>query len=149
LKAAKKLSERVGVVAACQAMRVSRATFYRRRETKQAKPRPTPARALSVEERNAVLEQLNSQRFADQSPRQVYAKLLDEGDYLCSVRTMYRILEDHQSTRERRNQLKHPNYQKPELLATAPNEVWSWDITKLKGPGKWIYYEYDRRECNQ
>lgn len=131
----------MGVVAACQAMGVSRATFYRRRETKQqSKPRPTPARALSVEERNAVLEQLNSQRFADQSPRQVYAKLLDEGDYLCSVRTMYRILEDHQSTRERRNQLKHPNYQKPELLATAPNEVWSWDITKLKGPGKWTYY---------
>ena len=122
-------------------MGVSRATFYRRRETKQqSKPRPTPARALSVEERNAVLEQLNRERFADQSPRQVYAKLLDEGDYLCSVRTMYRILEDHQSTRERRNQLKHPNYQKPELLATAPNEVWSWDITKLKGPGKWTYY---------
>ena len=119
---------------------MSRATFYRRRETKQIKPRPTPARALSSEERNAVLEQLNSQRFADQSPRQVYAKLLDEGDYLCSVRTMYRILQDSQSTRERRNQLKHPNHQKPELLATAPNEVWSWDITKLKGPEKWTYY---------
>ena len=121
-------------------MSVSRATFYRRSKTKRAKPRPTPARALSVEERSAVLEQLNSQRFADQSPRQVYAKLLDEGDYLCSVRTMYRILEREQSTRERRNQLKHPNYQKPELLATAPNEVWSWDITKLKGPEKWTYY---------
>jgi putative transposase len=87
-----------------------------------------------------VLDQLNSERFADQSPRQVYAKLLDEGDYFCSVRTMYRILADNQSTRERRNQLKHPNYQKPELLATAPNEVWSWDITKLKGPEKWTYY---------
>ena len=78
-----------------------------------------------------VLDQLNSDRFADQSPRQVYSKLLDEGDYLCSVRTMYRILEENQSTRERRNQLKHPDYQKPELLATGPNEVWSWDITKL------------------
>ncbi len=127
-------------MAACQAMNVSRATFYRRRETKQTKPRPTPARALSTDERDAVLEKLNSQRFADQSPRQVYAKLLDEGDYLCSVRTMYRILDENQSTRERRNQLKHPNYQKPELLATGPNEVWSWDITKLKGPEKWTYY---------
>jgi putative transposase len=87
-----------------------------------------------------VLDQLNCERFADQSPRQVYSKLLDEGDYLCSVRTMYRILADNQSLRERRNQLKHPNYQKPELLATGPNEVWSWDITKLKGPEKWTYY---------
>jgi putative transposase len=87
-----------------------------------------------------VLDQLNSERFADQSPLQVYSKLLDEGDYLCSVRTMYRILADNQSSRERRNQLKHPNYQKPELLATGPNEVWSWDITKLKGPETWTYY---------
>ena len=121
-------------------MNVSRATFYRRRETKQANPRPIPTRALSVEERNAVLVQLNSQRFADQSPRQVYSKLLDEGSYLCSVRTMYRILEENQSSRERRNQLTHPKYKKPELLATGPNEVWSWDITKLKGPEKWTYY---------
>ena len=141
MKAAEKLSKRVGVLAACRALKVSRATFYRRREPhRQTKPRPTPARALSTEERNAVLDQLNGERFADQSPRQVYAKLLDEGDYLCSVRTMYRILADNQSTRERRNQLKHPNYKKPELLATAPNEVWSWDITKLKGPEKWTYY---------
>jgi putative transposase len=95
---------------------------------------------LSHEEREAVLDQLNSERFADQSPRQVYAKLLDEGDYLCSVRTMYRTLQESDSTRERRNQLKHPNYQKPELLATGPNEVWSWNITKLKGPEKWTYY---------
>jgi putative transposase len=83
---------------------------------------------------------LNSERFADQAPRQVYAKLLDEGTYLCSVRTMYRILEDNQSVRERRNQLSHPEYTKPELLASEPNEVWSWDITKLKGPEKWTYY---------
>lgn len=140
MKEARKLSESVGAVAACRAMNVSRATLYRRRETKQTKPRPTPARALSTDERDAVLEKLNSPRFADQSPRQVYAKLLDEGDYLCSVRTMYRILDENQSTRERRNQLKHPSYQKPELLATGPNEVWSWDITKLKGPEKWTYY---------
>jgi putative transposase len=87
-----------------------------------------------------VLDQLNSERFADQSPRQVYAKLLDENQYLCSVRTMYRILDENQNVRERRNQLSHPQYQKPELLATGPNEVWSWDITKLKGPQKWTYY---------
>ena len=115
--------------------------MYRRREpSRPAKPRATPARALSVEERDAVVEQLNSERFADRSPRQVFAKLLDEGEYLCSVRTMYRILDENQSTRERRNQLQHPNYEKPELLATGPNEVWSWDITKLKGPEKWTYY---------
>ena len=87
-----------------------------------------------------MVDQLNSERFADQSPRQVYAKLLDEGQYLCSVRTMYRILDENQSVRERRNQLTHPNYKKPELLASGPNEVWSWDITKLKGPEKWTYY---------
>lgn len=122
-------------------MNVSRATFYRRRDPdRQAAPRPTPARALSPEERQAVLGQLNSDRFSDASPRQVYAKLLDEGEYLCSVRTMYRVLAENQSTRERRNQLKHPNYHKPELLASGPNEVWSWDITKLKGPETWTYY---------
>lgn len=87
-----------------------------------------------------MLDQLNCERFADQSPRQVYSKLLDEGDYLCSVRTMYRVLAENQSSRERRNQLQHPNYQKPELLATGPNEVWSWDITKLKGPETWTYF---------
>ena len=129
------------MAAACRALDVSRATFYRRREPdREVRPRPTPARALSAEERKVVLDQLNSDRFADQSPRQVYSKLLDEGDDLCSVRTMYRILEENQSTRERRNQLKHPDYKKPELLATGPNEVWSWDITKLKGPEKWTYY---------
>jgi putative transposase len=95
---------------------------------------------LSEVERQAVLDQLNSERFADQSPRQVYAKLLDEGEYLCSVRTMYRILDDNQSVRERRDQLSRPEYKKPELLASGPNEVWSWDITKLKGPEKWTYY---------
>jgi len=126
---------------ACLALNVSRATLYRRRKPKaNSAPRPSPPRALTSEERTAVLTQLNSPRFADQAPRQVYAKLLDEGTYLCSVRTMYRILEDNQSVRERRNQLSHPEYQKPELLATGPNEVWSWDITKLKGPEKWTYY---------
>jgi putative transposase len=139
--AAEKLSKRVGVAAACRGLNVSRATFYRRRQPKpKAQPRPTPLRALSKAERQNVVEQLNSERFADQSPRQVYAKLLDDGQYLCSVRTMYRILDENQCVRERRNQLTHPKYKKPELLASGPNEVWSWDITKLKGPEKWTYY---------
>ena len=77
---------------------------------------------------------LNSERFVDQAPTEVYATLLDEGKYLCSVRTMYRILEEHAELRERRDQLRHPNYEKPVLLATGANEVWSWDITKLLGP---------------
>jgi putative transposase len=87
-----------------------------------------------------VRQTLNSERFQDRAPRQVYATLLDEGQYLCSWRTMYRILEDYQEVRERRDQLRHPHYIKPELLATAPNQLWSWDITKLKGPAKWTYY---------
>ena len=135
------LCPRVGIAAACRALNVSRATYYRRQQPiEKSRPRPIPARALSQTHRQAVLDELNSQRFADQSPRQVYSKLLDEDQYLCSVRTMYRILSANDSVRERRNQLTHPRYKKPELLASGPNEVWSWDITKLKGPEKWTYY---------
>ena len=83
---------------------------------------------------------LNSERFVDQAPTEAYATLLDAGKYLCSVRTMYRILEEHAELRERRDQLRHPNYEKPVLLATGPNQVWSWDITKLLGPMKWVYF---------
>ena len=83
---------------------------------------------------------MHSPRFVDKAPAEVYATLLDEGTYLCSIRTMYRILHDNGEVRERRDQLRHPNYQKPELLATAPNQVWSWDITKLLGPAKWTYF---------
>lgn len=83
---------------------------------------------------------LHSDRFVDQAPASVYATLLDEGTYLCSVRTMYRLLKEQDEVRERRNQLRHPQYAKPELLATSPNQVWSWDITKLLGPAKWTYY---------
>lgn len=83
---------------------------------------------------------LHSERFVDQSPAEIYATLLDEGRYLCSVRTMYRILEAEDEVRERRNQARHPHYRKPELLAMEPNEVWSWDITKLLGPAKWTYF---------
>ena len=83
---------------------------------------------------------LNSERFQDQSPREVYAALLDKGEYLCHWRTMYRVLDEFKEVRERRNQLRHPTYVKPELLATAPNQLWSWDITKLRGPAPWTYY---------
>jgi putative transposase len=141
MKAAGQLSKRVGVSAACRALGVPRSSFYRAQQPKrEPKPRPTPERALKPEEKEQVLQVLNSEPFQDSAPREVYATLLDEGKYLCSWRTMYRILKDHQLVRERRDQLRHPTYSKPELLATAPNELWSWDITKLRGPVKWTYY---------
>jgi putative transposase len=133
----------VGTVAACQALGVARASLYRFCQPlslMDASQRPAPPRTLGPAERQTVLDQLNSERFVDQAPAQVYATLLDEGQYLCSVRTMYRILDQHDQVRERRNQLSHPAYQKPELLATGPNQVWSWDITKLLGPAKWTYF---------
>lgn len=141
MNAAHQLSERVGVSAACQALGVSRSTFYRGRQPKRdPEPRPTPERALKPKEKEQVCQVLNSERFQDCAPRQVYATLLDGGSYLCSWRTMYRILKDRELVRERRDQLRHPTYTKPELLATAPNQLWSWDITKLRGPAKWTYY---------
>jgi len=97
-------------------------------------------RALSVAEQAAVLDVLHAPRFRDAAPASVYATLLDEGVYLASERTMYRLLDAAGETRERRDQLVHPTYRKPELLATAPNQVWSWDITKLLGPAKWTYF---------
>ena len=106
----------------------------------QQQPRKTPARALSPWERARVRAVLYEPRFADRSPGEVAATLLDEGRYLCSERTMYRLLAEGGESRERRNQRRHPIYTKPELVATAPNEVWSWDITKLLGPRKWTYY---------
>ena len=105
------------------------------------RPRPTPARALTEPERGAVLEVLHSERFVDVSPEETYATLLDEGTYLCSTRTMYRILAAHHGgVRERRDQLTHPRYAKPELLAERPNELWWWDVSKLKGPAKWTWF---------
>ena len=117
----------------------------RQRGADPAPPRPrAPShRALGEAERGQVLDLLHSERFVDQAPTQVCAALLDEDRYLCSVRTMYRILDANQEVRERRNQRRHPVYQKPELLATGPNEVWTWDITKLKGPRKWTYVILD------
>ena len=143
MRATDHLANRVGAVRACGALRVSRASFYRwrRRETPCAAQgrRPHP-RALSEQERHGVLETLHEDRFFDQAPAAVYATLLDQGQYLCSVRTMYRLLQAHGEVRERRDHLRHPAYEKPELLAIRPNEVWSWDITKLRGPAKWTYY---------
>ena len=130
---------------ACVALNVSRASVYRQRAhlTRPPvvrQPRPKPQRALTAVERQIVLDLLRAPRFADQAPAEIYACLLDEGVYHCSIRTMYRILVQSQEVRERRNQLRHPIYKKPELLAQAPNEVWSWDITKLTGPAKWSYF---------
>lgn len=132
------LGQQIGVRAACQSLNVARSSLYRARQPQtEAKPRPKPGHALSEAERRQVRAVLNSERFMDCAPRQVYATLLDEQHYLCHWRTMYRILAAAQEVRERRNQRRQPTYTKPELLATGPNQVWSWDITQLKGPGKW------------
>ncbi len=144
MEAAEKFSTELGTVPACRAFGVSRASLYRRRQRAAApaaeRARPRSHRALSGADRQEVLDLLHSGRFVDQVPAQVCAALLDADRYLCSVRTMYRILDANQEVRERRNQRRHPVYQKPELLATGPNEVWTWDITKLKGPRKWTYF---------
>ena len=144
MEAAESLAPMVGVVAACVALGVVRATFYRWRAAKQAPPVPRErkpsTRALSPEERQEVLDTLNSERFVDLAPPQVYATLLEEKRYLCSIRTMYRILSENKMVRERRAQRRHPEYKKPELMATGPGQLWSWDITKLKGPTKGVYY---------
>jgi len=134
----------LGVAPVCQALAVPRASYYRWQHPPGTREGPPPARrvprALPPEERQHVLALLNDERFADQPPAEVYATLLDEGKYVCSVRTMYRILHEAHEVRERRRQLRHPQYEAPELLATQPNQLWSWDITKLKGPVKWTYY---------
>ena len=133
------------IAAACTALGLSRASLYRRQAFRRQppapmRPRPTPKRALATKERQTVLDLLREPRFVDLAPAEVYASLLDQGVYLCSIRTMYRVLAEHDEVRERRRQLRHPVYQKPELLAESPNQVWSWDITKLMGPVKWSYF---------
>ena len=129
--------------ALCESVGLARATLYRRRQP--ARPstptvRAASSRALVPAERQAVLDVLHSERFIDQSPAEVQATLLEEQTYLCSTRTMYRILDAAKEVRERRDQARHPAYAKPELVATAPNQIWSWDITKLKGPIPYLYY---------
>jgi putative transposase len=139
------LSTEVGVSAACQSLHVARATFYRRQQSPPAvtvvKPqRRRCPRALTEAERTETLSVLRSAEFVDRAPAAVHATLLDQGRYLCSPRTMYRLLAAQGEVRERRNQLIHPHYERPELLATAPNQLWSWDITKLKSVVKWTYF---------
>jgi putative transposase len=142
MEAVKEVGPRLGVSPTCAALGVSTASYYRRCKPKPAVvvSRPGPPRTLPAAERTAVLDVLHEPRFVDLAPAQVYAGLLDEQRYVCSERTMYRILEEHQEVRERRNQLRHPRYAAPQRLATAPNELWSWDITKLLGPAKWTYF---------
>ena len=141
------LAQSVPVRTACDSLGYPRSRWYRDQRAKSSPPAvaetstraPSP-RALSTDERATVREVLNSERFQDAAPRQVYATLLDEGTYYCHWRTMYRILAAHDEVRERRNQLRHPSYARPELLATGPNQLWSWDITKLRGPVKYSYF---------
>lgn len=141
MTAVQELAPEVGVLAACVALGVVRSSYYRQLlPVVMVPPRPAPPRALSLAERETVLAHLHEERFQDSSPAAVQATLLDEGVYHCSTRTMYRILEQHAESRERRDQRTHPVYKKPELLATSPNELWSWDITKLMGPAKWTYF---------
>ncbi len=134
------------ISASCAALGISRASLLRRVRRQLSgqpclpKARPSPPRTLPAGPRQRVLDLLRSPRFADLAPAEIYATLLDEGIYHCSISTMYRILAENSEVRERRRQLRHPVYTKPELLAKAPNQVWSWDITKLKGPAKWTYF---------
>lgn len=152
------VSPQLGIAPTCAALNFPRASYYRALSPKSKEgggsvstqvERIDPGanqsvvsnpRALQPEERRAVLEILHEARFADLAPAEVYATLLDEGRYLCSERTMYRILAENHEVRERRAQLRHPRYAAPELLATRPNQLWSWDITKLLGPTKWSYF---------
>jgi len=144
-QAVAELAPMVGRRAACAAVGEAQARWYRRH--RQSPPPPTPERmptrqprALSEVERKELRRVLNSPEHVDEAPATVYAKLLDNGAYLASVSTMYRVLRDHDEVRERRRQAVHPAAKKPELLATTPNQVYSWDITKLLGPVKWTYY---------
>ena len=145
MEAAALLAGDIGVKPACESLNLSRAGFYRNRgrlgsKGTQGKKRLSSPRALTSKEQKGVLEILHSERFVDKAPQEVYATLLDERQYHCSISTMYRLLRGSGEIKERRNQLRHPNYSKPELLADAPNQVWSWDITKLLGHVKWCYY---------
>ncbi len=141
METVREVAREVGIAPACDALAVPRASFYRWIAPVHG-PRPAPARprALDATERAAVLDVLHEERFMDQAPAEVYATLLDEGRYVGSIATMYRILRDNAEVRERRDQLRHPAYAAPELLAEAPNQLWSWDITKLMGPQKWSYF---------
>jgi len=139
------LSSKIGIKKACSYLGIARASYYRfTRKAPHQRPRlKTQGKhplALSDSQKQAVLDCLHSERFVDKAPQEIYATLLDEGVYLCSQRTMYRYLQAEGELKERRQQRRLVSYKKPELLATAPNQLWSWDITKLKGPAKWNYF---------
>ena len=136
------LAGEVGIAPACKALGVCRSTYYRRRARRSGSPRPRPAppRALSAAERKDVFDVLCSERFVDRSPAEVFATLLDEGVYLCSERTMYRVLAENRAVRERRPQRSHPHHPKPEVAARGPNQAWSWDITRLPGAAKGTFH---------
>jgi len=142
--AVEELSTSVGVKRACEDLSIPRSGLYRRRRRRLTPVPPAGVRAsarrLRDDEKTTILACLHEERFQDCSPAQVYASLLDSGQYHCSIRTMYRLLEANGASRERRDQLTHPPYRKPELLATGPNQLWSWDITKLRGPVKYSFY---------
>ena len=147
LTATQELSEVLGTRSACDATGFSRATFHRlckpkpkQEPSKPKRPRALQPNALTPEQRQEVKAILYSERFCDDSPHQVHAKLLDEGEIFCSVRTMYRLLEQEGAAKPRRNQRAHPHYEKPCVLALGPNQVWTWDVTKLQGPVKWEKY---------
>jgi putative transposase len=144
MSAVQELSLVVGVKRACDELSVPRASYYRQQHRRLCPPpvdRPrSSARCLQENEKAAVLACLQEERFQDCSPAQVYASLLDGGQYHCSLRTMYRLLAAEGESRERRAQLSRPAYAKPELLATGPNQLWSWDIAKRRGPMKWTFY---------
>ena len=146
MQAVETLVPTLGIAAACEVVGFPRGSYYRAQASvtpvapNSVRERTPSPRALTADEKTRVREVLDSERFQDQAPREVYASLLDEGRYLGSVRTMYRLLAENHEVRERRDQLQHPVYAKPELLATRPNQVWSWDITKLRGPAVWTYF---------
>jgi len=138
-------SQLIGVTIACRILAAPRSWYYRQKaafgqDREKPRSRPAPKQTLSEAEKAEIRMVLNSERFADESPREVYATLLDEGRYLCHWRTMYRVLAKHEEVRERRNQRQHPQNAKPQLLAGKPNELWSWDITLLKGPARRLFY---------
>ena len=140
------LTADIGAVAACDAFAIARSSFYRHNRRAGGTDNPCPSRrrsplALSTEQKQRVVDLMHSEPFVDMAPHQIYARLLDQGDYLCSIRTMYRLLKAlHGQVKERRRHVQRPAYAKPELLATRPNQVWSWDITKLKNTIKWTYF---------
>jgi len=149
MAAVEQLSQSMTVADACNGLGFPRSSYYRLCSSfpaltplapEKRSVRRVSSRSLEPAEREAIRAVLNSERFMDCTPYMIYATLLDEGSYLCSVSTMYRILREYGEVRERRDQRKHPVYKKPELLATRPNELWSWDISWLRGPRPYSYY---------